>query len=276
MRIDRNSLSGNRLRRNLQRLSVGTATSSTLVDPKGGIVNTDAGIALDISGEGSLLTVGSTGAVTYVPVGTQGQVLTVNSTSFTGLMWINGSDIVGGPYLPLSAGSTVPLTGTLWVASTLGIQCDISTNLQSDGYGNTTLSTGTLDLIAPVSVGWLAIDGSQPSTSIVTGNGAGHGGSLNINLQGYDNAGTISLRTGSTGSLATNSPVVILTFGTPFPNDSSVIIYPGNANANNLVAGTTQVRAEGLNTGTQWEIVSGSVALAANTPYVWNYLALGW
>jgi hypothetical protein len=73
----------------LQRLSVGTATSSTLVDPKGGIVNTDAGIALDISGEGSLLTVGSTGAVTYVPVGTQGQVLTVNSTSSTDFDWQN-------------------------------------------------------------------------------------------------------------------------------------------------------------------------------------------
>ena len=46
--------------------------------------------------------------------GTSGQVL---SSTATGISWINGSSIIGGPYLPLSAGSTVPLTGDLYLGA---------------------------------------------------------------------------------------------------------------------------------------------------------------
>ena len=42
--------------------------------------------------------------------GVAGQVLISTST---GVNWSDGSDITGGPYLPLSAGSTKPLTGAL-------------------------------------------------------------------------------------------------------------------------------------------------------------------
>ena len=44
--------------------------------------------------------------------GAAGQVLISTST---GIDWSDGSDIIGGPYLPLSAGSTVPLTGALYL-----------------------------------------------------------------------------------------------------------------------------------------------------------------
>jgi len=44
--------------------------------------------------------------------GTSGQVL---SSTATGVSWIDGSGISGGPYLPLSAGSSFPLTGALHI-----------------------------------------------------------------------------------------------------------------------------------------------------------------
>jgi len=44
--------------------------------------------------------------------GAEGQVLISTST---GIDWSDGSDIIGGPYLPLTAGSTVPLTGALYL-----------------------------------------------------------------------------------------------------------------------------------------------------------------
>ena len=46
--------------------------------------------------------------------GVAGQVLISTST---GVNWSDGTDIIGGPYLPLSAGSGFPLTGTLYGTS---------------------------------------------------------------------------------------------------------------------------------------------------------------
>ena len=48
--------------------------------------------------------------------GAAGQVL---SATATGIDWVDGSGtgIIGGPYLPLSAGSTVPLTGDLYISN---------------------------------------------------------------------------------------------------------------------------------------------------------------
>ena len=43
--------------------------------------------------------------------GTSGQVLT---STGTGINWVSGGSLPGGPYLPLSAGSSYPLTGTLY------------------------------------------------------------------------------------------------------------------------------------------------------------------
>ena len=44
--------------------------------------------------------------------GTSGQVLT---STGTGINWVSGGSLPGGPYLPLSAGSSFPLTGDLYL-----------------------------------------------------------------------------------------------------------------------------------------------------------------
>ena len=52
--------------------------------------------------------------------GTSGQVL---SSTGGGVSWVDGSGtIIGGPYLPLSAGSTKPLTDTLYLPDTHGVR----------------------------------------------------------------------------------------------------------------------------------------------------------
>jgi len=58
--------------------------------------------------------------------GVAGQVLISTST---GIDWSNGSDIIGGPYLPLSAGVNFPLTGGLY-----GISAFFSSYIKLGGY----------------------------------------------------------------------------------------------------------------------------------------------
>jgi len=67
--------------------------------------------------------------------GADGQVLTSTSE---GVNWSDGSDIIGGPYLPLTAGSTVPLTGALYLE-------DSSTDVVMSGNssGNFTIDNTT-------------------------------------------------------------------------------------------------------------------------------------
>ena len=48
--------------------------------------------------------------------GTSGQVLT---STGTGINWVSGDSLPGGPYLPLTAGGTKPLTGDLYINSSL-------------------------------------------------------------------------------------------------------------------------------------------------------------
>jgi len=135
LRIDRNSLSGNRLRRNLQRLSVGTASTDLPIDSNGGIVLTDAGLSLSLTGEGSLPTINSTGAVVSFPVGSTGQVLSVSSTSSTNLVW-----------------ETLPAAGsTFYVFGSTGI--GVSTSSNSTWVANT--EPGSTFYIIPESLpGW--------------------------------------------------------------------------------------------------------------------------
>jgi hypothetical protein len=49
--------------------------------------------------------------------GTSGQVLT---STGTGINWVSGGSLPGGPYLPLSAGSSYPLTNSLYLENTSG------------------------------------------------------------------------------------------------------------------------------------------------------------
>lgn len=113
-RLDRNSWGRNRLRRNMQRLNVGTASSEGVsVSPTGGIIETASGLALNVTGEGSLITIGSNGAVTFLPVGSTGQVLTVSSTSSTNLAWATPSSTGGGG--GVGDGSTITSTAPFHV-----------------------------------------------------------------------------------------------------------------------------------------------------------------
>ena len=49
--------------------------------------------------------------------GTSGQVLT---STGTGINWVSGGSLPGGPYLPLSAGASYPLTNSLYLENTSG------------------------------------------------------------------------------------------------------------------------------------------------------------
>jgi hypothetical protein len=48
--------------------------------------------------------------------GTNNQILI---STGTGIDWVNASTVIGGPYLPLSAGTSYPLTGVLYIAGTI-------------------------------------------------------------------------------------------------------------------------------------------------------------
>jgi len=97
-----------------------------------------------------------------IGVGTAGQVL--SSTSL-GVSWINGSGIAGGPYLPLSAGSSFPLTGNLFMTG----DSYITTNT-IDGA-----DTGSLNLS-----GGGAFGDSRGASIGLAGNEDGNGGLIQI------------------------------------------------------------------------------------------------
>lgn len=128
--LDRNSASPNRLRRNFQRLNASTVQLSIALNPspQNAIFNTATGyivqvdntsivlsnstLAVNLHSTGSLLTVASTGAIVNFRVGTNGQVLTVSSTSSTLLSWTDASTVGGGTFLPL-AGIDAPTSGVM-------------------------------------------------------------------------------------------------------------------------------------------------------------------
>ena len=85
--------------------------------------------------------------------GTSGQVL---SSTATGINWVSGGSLPGGPYLPLSAGGSFPLTGALNInlgssnPSTLKLIRNTTGDSQivGDIEFNTTAAQGTDDRIA--------------------------------------------------------------------------------------------------------------------------------
>jgi len=113
--------------------------------------------------------------------GASGQVLVSTST---GVNWADGSDISGGPYLPLSAGSGFPLTGALTVSTTTTPQIiaeynsNNKTALRYDGVDTISGGNGayrvagvtqlTLSGTGAIVTGTLAVSGS--GDSYFTGN----------------------------------------------------------------------------------------------------------
>ena len=75
--------------------------------------------------------------------GAEGQVLISTSE---GVNWSDGSDITGGPYLPLSAGSSYPLTGDLYIEQDSLYLLNASSNywrVQNNSSGKLTFTQGT-------------------------------------------------------------------------------------------------------------------------------------
>ena len=93
--------------------------------------------------------------------GSEGQVLVSTST---GVNWSDGSDISGGPYLPLSAGSTFPLTGDLYLGGFNKISGVASDNLVIGVDINNVSGSSSIDFQLDGSTSALFIDNSRNVT----------------------------------------------------------------------------------------------------------------
>ena len=175
-------------------MTLGTSNSARITILSGGDVGigtTAPSQKLHISGNMRLTgafrdRLNSQGAANYV----------LTSTGSNGTQWVDasGSSIIGGPYLPLSAGSTKPLTGSLYMsgASTyvVGGDSEILVGQDAGGYY---LFTGFSPTVSkPVYIG--------DNASFISINA---GGSTRIRIDGT---------TGNVGIGATN-PAVRLDFG---------------------------------------------------------------
>ena len=71
--------------------------------------------------------------------GTSGQVLT---STGTGINWVSGGSLPGGPYLPLTAGSSYPLTGDLYLDDDSGASPSIYFKNEDDNFWRYLMETG--------------------------------------------------------------------------------------------------------------------------------------
>ena len=111
--------------------------------------------------------------------------------------------------------------------------------------------------------------GSAPS--LAAGAGAGTGPTVTLGANSSDLAGSISVTTGTIPTLS--AVIVTLTYAAgAFPHGSIVILTAGNSATAGLNS-TGMVFPTG--SSTTFTITAGTVALAAATTYVWNYLVVG-
>jgi len=104
---------------------------------------------------------------------------------------------------------------------------------------------------------------------LTSGSGAGTGSI--ISATGSVNGGVLYVTAGS--SPAANSTIVTLTYSSPFPTGSSVLLYPANFATANLT-GSATVFASGSTTG--FGIFANSSSLASSSLYAWNYAVEGY
>ena len=81
--------------------------------------------------------------------GTSGQVLT---STGTGINWVSGGSLPGGPYLPLSAGSSYPLTGSLVANFQLFIKDGVNIPVTGGGTINAYSRTVSTNLFSALRV----------------------------------------------------------------------------------------------------------------------------
>ena len=148
--------------------------------------------------------------------GTANQVLV---STATGTDWVDGSgsSIIGGPYLPLTAGASYPLTGTLYGTSTnfsgsatyagsmiLGNGASTAeANLQI-GQGRTGNGYSYIDLIGDATYTDYGLRIIRSNTGENTTSGIYHRGTGNLEIQATDSA-SILLKTNNTLALTLNA-----------------------------------------------------------------------
>jgi hypothetical protein len=164
------------------------------LNPTGGVENTSTGLALDFIGEGSLLTIGSTGAVTFLPVGSTGQVLTVSSTSSTDLAWETPSG-GGGSTFFVEAGNSGISTSTVGT-STFVYNTSTGAGVYLPLAGGT--MTGAIDFGQLVFTYFIEPTTSFPDSGF---SGSGEWGTVfDFNSAGFVKGGAFYKQIGNTGT----------------------------------------------------------------------------
>lgn len=168
-KIDRNASSLNRLRRNMQRLTLGAATSTIVLSPTGGLVNTSTGLAILNDPNGGL----STGA--------SGEGIRVDGSTII----INGNDQLGVRLRP---------PGSIGNGGLLATTTGIEVFLDSFFKGLNVQNTGELIvLLADESIKYdFTINGGIRVATYSTGG-------LQLTSTGLGNGG-LSIKVGSTAT----------------------------------------------------------------------------
>jgi hypothetical protein len=235
--IDRNSESGSRLRRNMQRLASGTASTiitlnpsgnnaiidtssgygvftddtsistisgdiSVLLSPGGGLTDASTGLRTILASTGSILTVNSTGSDISLPVGSTGQVLTVlDSTGDLGWTTVSSGGGGGGSTYIVLAGNSGISTST----STSGTTVSTYVFNTSTGVGEYLPLSGG-DMTGPITLGYAAAPQTffneslyMPPDSGYTGSGE-WGLSFSTTVPGFVVGGAFFKQSSNTGT----------------------------------------------------------------------------
>jgi hypothetical protein len=99
--------------------------------------------------------------------------------------------------------------------------------------------------------------------------GPGTGGT-SPTIVGANSGGVITVTTGAT---PTSDIIATVTYLYPFPNGSSVVLYPANAATASLNGTSMTYATPGTS---KFTITAGSVALTGLTTYSWNYHVIGY
>jgi hypothetical protein len=165
---------------------------------------------------------------------------------------------------PASAGTNSTVTNAIGFY----IPTTTLTGTVTNAYGiSITAPSGATNNYAALFSGQIVYGGTTPSIA----GGTGAGTSPTVGIAGANSGGVITITTGTTPG--SSSVVATVTFLSPFPNGSSVVLYPGNA-ATALLSGTSMVYTTGGTT--TFTLTSGTVALVAATQYIWNYHVIGY
>ena len=130
--------------------------------------------------------------------GTPGQVL---SSTGAGINWVSGGSLPGGPYLPLSAGASYPLTGDLYLDDDSGATPSLYFKNEANNFwrylmesgGDFSIKEGTSTRLTFQAGGNVGIGTTSPATKFVVSDAGGTGleitpqdANTRISLVAYD------------------------------------------------------------------------------------------